>query len=448
MPTTEKKRISVRTVSTEGPNAVSWGPRSPLALMAGPCVIESRAHCLGIARKLAALARRLGIPLVFKASFDKANRSSIDSWRGPGIEKGLEILAEVKETTGLPVVTDIHEPWQAEAAAKAGIDVIQIPAFLCRQTDLLLAAGGTGRVVNVKKMQGMAPEAMAQVVRKIESTGNRKILLTERGESFGYGNLVADMRNLMVMRDLGCPVVFDATHSVQRPGALGSGTGGDAKWAPPLARAAVATGACDGIFLETHENPAKALSDGPNSIPLRDVGALWKALAAIESVVNSLRRRGGAVALAIAVAAAAAAFPPSASASGTDKLALRGQSVTDLRMPLQRHENGRVKELFCAGAARIDDEGLVHAEGGIELLVLDENGATNGVARGVSGVYDPALNSARCEGPVSFELPLKGVSLDGTGFLWRSDQTLLRIETNATLRLFRGGASSVEALSK
>ena len=284
----------VRTVTARGPSAsVSWGPRAPLALVAGPCVIESRAHCLGIARKLAALSERLGIPLVFKASFDKANRSSPDAYRGPGIEKGLDILAEVREKTGLPVLTDIHEPWQADLAAVAGIDVLQIPAFLCRQTDLLLAAGATGRVVNVKKMQGMAPEAMAQVVRKIESTGNRGIVLTERGESFGYGNLVADMRNLMVMRSLGYPVVFDATHSVQRPGALGTATGGDSKWAPALARAAVATGACDGIFLETHETPAKALSDAANCLALSAVGPLWKQLAAIAAVVRAAGRGKG-----------------------------------------------------------------------------------------------------------------------------------------------------------
>ena len=273
MPTTES-RTAVRTVSTGGDFAVSWGPRSPLALMAGPCVIESRVHCLGI-------------PFVFKASFDKANRSSLDGYRGPGIDAGLAILAEVRERVGVPVLTDVHEPWQAERCAKAGIDVIQIPAFLCRQTDLLLAAGETGLVVNVKKMQGMAPEAMAQVVRKIESTGNRRIVLTERGESFGYGNLVADMRNLMVMRELGYPVVFDATHSVQRPGALGSGSGGDSKWAPALARAAVATGACDGVFLETHETPAKALSDAANCIALASVGPLWKQLASIAAVVRS-----------------------------------------------------------------------------------------------------------------------------------------------------------------
>ena len=284
---TPEKSIAVRTVTTGGDFAVSWGPKSPLALMAGPCVIESRAHCLGLARKLAALADRLGIPLVFKASFDKANRSSLDAYRGPGIDEGLDILAEVREAVGVPVLTDIHEPWQAERCARAGIDVVQIPAFLCRQTDLLLAAGEAGRVVNVKKMQGMAPEAMAQVVRKIESTGNRRIVLTERGESFGYANLVADMRNLMVMRALGYPVVFDATHSVQRPGALGSGSGGDSKWAPALARAAVATGSCDGVFLETHETPARALSDAANCIALAAVGPLWKQLASIAAVVRA-----------------------------------------------------------------------------------------------------------------------------------------------------------------
>ena len=286
---TPEKPIAVRTVSTGGASAVSWGPKSPLALMAGPCVIESRRHCLGLAVKLAALSRRLRVPLVFKASFDKANRSSLDAYRGPGIDEGLDILAEVRRRTGLPVLTDIHEPWQAERCARAGIDVVQIPAFLCRQTDLLLAAGETGLVVNVKKMQGMAPEGMAQVVRKIESTGNRRIVLTERGESFGYGNLVADMRNLMVMRSLGYPVVFDATHSVQRPGALGSGSGGDSKWAPALARAAVATGACDGIFLETHETPAKALSDAANCIPFAGVGPLWRQLSTIAAVVRAAR---------------------------------------------------------------------------------------------------------------------------------------------------------------
>ncbi len=277
----------VRVVTACGPrHSVSWGPGRPLAFMAGPCVIESREHCLKLARALAALAERSGLQIAFKASFDKANRSSLRSYRGPGLERGLEILSEVRGETGLPVVTDIHEPNQAGIAAAAGIDILQIPAFLCRQTDLLLAAGETGRVVNVKKMQCLSPEAMGEVVRKLESTGNRNILLTERGESFGYGNLVADMRNLMVMRSFGYPVVFDATHSVQRPGALGASSGGDSKWAPALARAAVATGACDGVFLETHERPERALSDGPNCIRFNKVGSLLGQLVSIDELVG------------------------------------------------------------------------------------------------------------------------------------------------------------------
>lgn len=448
MPSARKtnKEAQVRTVTARGLGCeVSWGPSSPLALMAGPCVIESRAHCLGIAKKLAALAAKAGIPLVFKASFDKANRSSIDSYRGPGIEKGLETLRAVRETTGLPVVTDIHEPWQAEKAAEAGIEVLQIPAFLCRQTDLVVAAGRTGHVVNVKKMQGMAPEAMEQVVRKIESTGNRRIVLTERGETFGYSNLVADMRNLMVLRSLGCPVVFDATHSVQRPGALGTGTGGDSKWAPALARSAVATGACDGVFIETHENPAKALSDGANSIALKLLGPLWEQLRGISRIVDAVRRGGAVVATAAILALSCVVGPASAR---TVDATLRGQSVTDLRLPLQRHENGRVKELFSADTARIDETGLVHASGSLVLLMLDENGATNGLATAEAGVYDPADNSAHCTGKVHFELPPKGVSLDGTDFTWRSEDTLLCVETNATLVLWRDGRSSIDALSK
>jgi len=256
-----------------------------LAFMAGPCVIESREGCLGIARALAEIARRLGVPLVFKASFDKANRSSIGSYRGPGLEKGLEILREAKEATGLPIVTDIHEPGQAAAAAKVA-DILQIPAFLCRQTDLLLAAGETGAAINVKKAQFMAPEDMGNVVTKIESTGNRRIILTERGSSFGYHNLVADMRSLPVMSDFGYPVMFDATHSVQRPGGDGNCTGGDGKWAPLLARAAVAAG-CDGVFMETHPNPPEALSDKANAIPLADIEDLWKKLRAIHEIVNA-----------------------------------------------------------------------------------------------------------------------------------------------------------------
>ena len=262
-----------------------FGPRAPLALLAGPCVIESREKCLDVAARLARWARREGVPLVFKASFDKANRSSIDAFRGPGIDAGLAILREVKETHGLPIVTDIHEPWQAKRAAEVA-DILQIPAFLCRQTDLLLAAGDTGRVVNVKKAQFLAAEDMANVVAKIESTGNRRILLTERGTSFGYHNLVVDMRNLLVMRSLGYPVVFDATHSVQRPGTMGGSTGGDSRWAPALARAAVATGAADALFVETHPNPAEALSDKANSLPLARLPALWRQLGAIDAVVR------------------------------------------------------------------------------------------------------------------------------------------------------------------
>lgn len=255
-----------------------------LAFMAGPCVIESRELCMEVAERLVAISREAGAPFVFKASFDKANRTSIDSFRGPGLEKGLEILAEVKERFGVPIVTDIHEPHQAAPAAKVA-DILQIPAFLCRQTDLLLAAGDTGAVVNVKKGQFLAPEDMECVVSKIESTGNRRIILTERGASFGYHNLVADMRSLLVMREFGYPVIFDATHSVQRPGGLGKGSGGDGKWAPALARAAVATG-CDGVFMETHPDPSKALSDAANAIPLADIANLWRTLLRISDAAS------------------------------------------------------------------------------------------------------------------------------------------------------------------
>ena len=248
-------------------------------------MIESREGCLGIAKSLSATARSLGAPFVFKASYDKANRTSISSFRGPGLEKGLEILREVKETFDVPIVTDIHEPHQAAPAAKIA-DILQIPAFLCRQTDLLLAAGETGAAINVKKAQFMAPEDMANVIAKIESTGNRRIILTERGTFFGYRNLVADMRSLPIMRSFGYPVVFDATHSVQRPGGDGTGSGGDGKWAPLLARAAVAAG-CDGVFMETHPNPPEALSDKANAIPLADIEGLWKKLRAIHEIVNA-----------------------------------------------------------------------------------------------------------------------------------------------------------------
>ncbi len=255
-----------------------------LVFIAGPCVIESRAMALDLARRLSLLAARLKVPYIFKASFDKANRTSVDSFRGPGIEKGLDILAEIRERFNVPVLADVHEPWQCARVAQV-CDVLQIPAFLARQTDLVTAAGETGAVVNVKKGQFMAPEDMANVIAKIASTGNRRIVLCERGASFGYRNLVADMRSLLIMREMGYPVVFDATHSVQRPGGLGTGSGGDGRFAPALARAAVATGV-DGVFMETHVTPAKALSDAANAIAFREVEALWRKLLAIDAVLK------------------------------------------------------------------------------------------------------------------------------------------------------------------
>jgi 2-dehydro-3-deoxyphosphooctonate aldolase (KDO 8-P synthase) len=263
---------------------VKVGGKQSLMLIAGPCVIESREGCLEIAARLVRLAKAKGIPLVFKASYDKANRSSIRAYRGPGLKRGLEILAEVKETFGVPVLTDVHSAAECGPAAKV-VDVIQIPAFLCRQTDLVVAAGETGIPVNIKKAQFMAPWDIRNVIAKVESTGNQKILLTERGVSFGYNNLVADMRSLLIMREYGYPVIFDATHSVQRPGGAGDRTGGDGQWAPALARAAVATG-CDGVFLETHVNPEEALSDKDNTVPLAALGRLWGTLRDIDEVVR------------------------------------------------------------------------------------------------------------------------------------------------------------------
>jgi 2-dehydro-3-deoxyphosphooctonate aldolase (KDO 8-P synthase) len=256
-----------------------------LVFIAGPCVIESREMAVGLAARLSSLARSLGVPYIFKASFDKANRTSVDSFRGPGIDKGLEILAEIRAKFDVPVLTDIHEPWQAKPVAEV-CDVLQIPAFLARQTDLVVAAGETGAVINVKKGQFMAPEDMAQVVKKIESTGNRRIVLCERGSSFGYRNLVADMRSLPIMRSLGYPVVMDATHSVQRPGGLGTGSGGDGKFAPLLARAAVAVGV-EGVFAETHMNPKVAKSDAANAIKFSEIGRLWRTLLKIHEAVKS-----------------------------------------------------------------------------------------------------------------------------------------------------------------
>jgi 2-dehydro-3-deoxyphosphooctonate aldolase (KDO 8-P synthase) len=270
-----------RTVSVGG---VRIGRGQPLGLIAGPCVIESRASCLALAARLATLARERRMPLVFKASYDKANRTSVESYRGPGIERGLAILAEVRERYGLPVLTDVHTVDEARRAARV-VDVLQIPAFLCRQTDLLLAAGESGRPVNIKKGQFVAPWDMVYAVRKVLSTGNRDVILTERGASFGYNNLVADMRSLLVLRETGCPVVFDATHSVQRPGAAGGASGGDSRWVPALARAAVAAG-CDAVFMEVHPQPRRALSDGANALPLRELGGLWDVLRRIHALAD------------------------------------------------------------------------------------------------------------------------------------------------------------------
>lgn len=254
-----------------------------LPFIAGPCVIESLDHSVRMADSLRSIGENLNIPFVFKSSFDKANRTSVESFRGPGLEEGLRILEEVKEKTGVAVLTDIHSPGQAKAAGEV-VDILQIPAFLCRQTDLLLAAGKTGRCINVKKGQFMAPWDMAHVVKKIESTGNRSILLTERGVSFGYNYLVSDIRSIPTLQEVGYPVVFDATHSAQRPGGLGDQTGGDRQMVPSLARAAVAAG-CDAIFLEVHDDPDRAKSDAATQWPLEKTEQLLNVLKAIREIV-------------------------------------------------------------------------------------------------------------------------------------------------------------------
>jgi 2-dehydro-3-deoxyphosphooctonate aldolase (KDO 8-P synthase) len=261
------------------------GDGGPLFWIAGPCVIETRDLTLRIADTLVRLADRLGFPLVFKASFDKANRSSGKSFRGLGIDEGVRILADVKTATGLPVTTDIHETAQVGPVAEV-VDLLQVPAFLARQTDLLVAAGRTGRAVNVKKGQFMAPWDMKNVVAKMDEAGNPNLLLTERGTTFGYGNLVNDMRAIPWMQDLGRPVVFDATHSVQTPGSQGDRTGGDRRMVPYLARAAVAAG-CDGIFVETHPTPDTSPSDGPNMIPLDDLPALIQSCTRIRQALSA-----------------------------------------------------------------------------------------------------------------------------------------------------------------
>ncbi|MBX7222420.1 MAG: 3-deoxy-8-phosphooctulonate synthase [Blastocatellia bacterium] len=249
-------------------------------LIAGPCVIESESHALRMAEAIYQEAEKVGLPYVFKASYDKANRSSIKSFRGPGLEEGLRVLEKVRDTFGLPILTDVHDGQQVPVAAEVA-DVLQIPAFLCRQTDLLVAAARTNRIVNVKKGQFLAPSDMKNVVDKIHEAGGRELWLTERGATFGYHNLVVDMRSFPIMREFGCPVVFDVTHSLQRPGGLGTATGGDAQFIEPLARAGVACGV-DGVFMEVHDNPAAALSDGPNALPLERLPKLLRQLQAID----------------------------------------------------------------------------------------------------------------------------------------------------------------------
>jgi 2-dehydro-3-deoxyphosphooctonate aldolase (KDO 8-P synthase) len=257
-------------------------------VIAGPCVLESRELALEVASSLSELARELDLTIVFKSSYDKANRTSIASFRGPGLTVGLSWLAEIKERTGLPVITDIHSPEQAGEVAEVA-DILQIPAFLCRQTDLLAAAARTGRIVNVKKGQFLAPWDMANVASKLREAGNSRVWLTERGSTFGYNNLVVDFRSIPIMRGLDCPVVFDATHSVQLPGGKGSSSGGSREHVPVLARAAVAAG-CDGLFLEVHPNPDQALCDGPNSWPLDKLPELLTECLAIWRIVRGCAR--------------------------------------------------------------------------------------------------------------------------------------------------------------
>jgi 2-dehydro-3-deoxyphosphooctonate aldolase (KDO 8-P synthase) len=270
------------TIGT-GPSAVTFGNRLPLALIAGPCAMESRDHALFMAAALKEITQKLGIGLVYKSSFDKANRTSLEGRRGLGLREALPIFAEIKERFGLPVITDVHENDQCAIAAEV-VDVLQIPAFLCRQTDLLIAAAKTGKPVNVKKGQFLAPWDMKNVVAKLTGAGNTNVLVTERGASFGYNTLVTDMRSLPIMAEqTGAPVIFDATHSVQQPGGQGTSSGGQREFVPVLARAAVAVGAA-GVFVETHDDPANAFSDGPNQVPLKEMEALIRQLMAFDKL--------------------------------------------------------------------------------------------------------------------------------------------------------------------
>ena len=264
---------------------VRFGNTLPLALIAGPCALESRAHAFDMAAALQEIAVRLGVGLVYKTSFDKANRTSAASARGLGLDQALPIFAELRESLGVPVLTDVHEPEQCAAVAEV-VDILQIPAFLCRQTDLLVAAAKTGRAVNIKKGQFLAPWDMANVVEKITGAGNANVLVTERGVSFGYNTLVSDMRALPVLAKTGAPVIFDATHSVQQPGGQGTSSGGERDYVPVLARAAVAVGVA-GVFIETHQDPDRAPSDGPNMIPLKDMASLLERLMQFDALAKT-----------------------------------------------------------------------------------------------------------------------------------------------------------------
>jgi 2-dehydro-3-deoxyphosphooctonate aldolase (KDO 8-P synthase) len=273
--------VSISNPGNQEPILV--GPGQPFLFIAGPCVLESEALAREVAAALKEIAGRLSISFVFKSSFDKANRTSLDSYRGPGMDEGLEILADIRRDYNVPVISDIHETRQVERAS-AVLDVLQIPAFLCRQTDLLVAAAKSKKAINLKKGQFVSPWDMANAVNKIRASGNKNLMLCERGFALGYNNLVVDMRALPVMRSLGCPVIFDATHSVQLPGGSGGSSGGQREFIPPLARAAVAAG-LDGIFMEVHPRPEKALCDGPNSMPLELVEPLLQKLLKIHAVV-------------------------------------------------------------------------------------------------------------------------------------------------------------------
>ncbi len=271
----------------KGTGAVRFGNLLPLTLIAGPCAMESRAHALDMASALAGIAAELGIGLVFKASFDKANRTASSSQRGVGLHEALPVFAEIKERFGCPVLTDVHSAEQCAPVAEV-VDILQIPAFLCRQTDLLVAAARTGRVVNVKKGQFLAPWDMRNVVDKITDAGQGAVLVTERGSSFGYNTLVSDMRSLPIMaQQTGAPIIFDATHSVQQPGGMGTTSGGQREFVPVLARAAVAVGVA-GVFIETHDRPDQAISDGPNMVPLDEMPALLRTLMAFDAVAKRM----------------------------------------------------------------------------------------------------------------------------------------------------------------